>query len=234
MTFLVDKVNEAAAWAALSEDNVSWRIALRATLADGTHRRLVRDSVAQTVGGEDYSAVPFVDFSDFASGQGEAADVLTIRLTAAPMVEAGLRDDTANAIISDLVGTELRDRPIQVSYIVLDVNTAQPIGLIPVFIGFVDSGKMFLEDGGRVYELRVGSYRAYAQKRPVWVYSNVDHRQLFPNDGFFKHHADAVNRSRQIPWNTTSGGSTSSRTGGSGRRDTDIPFDSPFGPSIRI
>jgi len=216
MVFTVDRVNEAASWAALGQDSVSWRIALRVTLVDGTHRRIVRDSLRHIVGGQIYSPVPYVEFADFASGQGTAADVVTVKMSAAPMVRAGLREDTANTIITDLVGTELRDRPVQISYIVLDVNTAKPIGLIPVFIGFVDSGRMMLEDDGREYELRIGSYRAFSRKRPTWTYSDEDHRQLFPNDGFFKHHADAVNRGRQIPWNTVSGEGTATVSGGSG------------------
>lgn len=216
MTFLVDRVNEAQAWSALDKDTVSWRIAYRVTLPDGTHKRLIRDAVEQTIDGQYYNPVPFVQFTDFASGQGEAADVLNVRMTAAPMIEAGLRDDVANTIISDLVSLELRDRPVQVSYVVLDVNTAEVEGMFPVFVGFVDSGRMFLEGGGREYEQRVGSYRAFVEKRAAWVYSDEDHQLLYPADRFFKYHADTVNRARQIPWNTTSGETSSTSTGGGG------------------
>lgn len=212
MSFVVDAVNEAASWAALDEPCTSHRFALRIIMPDGTERLIVRDGVAQTVGGKFYHAMPFMAFSEFNSGQGNAADVLTITVSGASMIDAGLSDPMASDIIGQLVTAELRDRPVQLSYIVLDVNTAQPIGLIPIFVGFVDSGKMMLVDEGREFELRVGSYRAFAAKRPRYVYSDDDHRLLFPNDGFFKHHSDVVNKERVIAWNTTTGGTTT--TGG--------------------
>ncbi len=226
MTFVVDKVNESAAWEALGAANYSRRVAIRVTLADGTQKRMITDSIGQAVGGHYYHPVPFIQYSNFASGQGTAADVLTIRLSAASMVAAALGDSLANSIVADLVGVQLRDRPVQVSYIVLDVNTAEPIGLIPVFVGFADNGRMINEEDGRVYELRVASYRAYAEKRPKWVYGDDHHRQLFPGDGFFKHHADAVNRGLQIPWNTTTGGGSSGGGGGG--------ITTPFSPRTNL
>lgn len=206
MTLLVERVNEAAAKSALADPEVSSRLAVRIDLSDGP-RRFVIDSLSQTVDGEDYAALPFVAVSEYGSQAGQLADVVTLAMDGGPLLEAGLDGGMVSSIIETLTTVEMRDRPVQISRLVLNVNTAAPIGLFPVFFGFVDSGE-YKGDTAPVFEMRVSSFRAYARRQPVRRISDEDHQQRWPDDRLFKYLASTVATGRVIPWNTTNGGSS--------------------------
>jgi len=211
---IVDKTGYDAAIAALSEDMISTRDCVAVTLADGTVKRFIIDTVPQTLDGNLYVEVPAGEIESLALGAGTLADSAKIHLDGAAFTTA---DGTPDELLIALMATPLRDRPIQISTMVLDVISNSPIGLIPIFVGFVDQTNLDRSnrEEGSLWTLSAASYRAYSRRLPERVYTHNDHQQRWPADGLLRNLADTVFTNGVARWNTTKGSSSGVVTSGS-------------------
>lgn len=209
----VDRDNVAQAFAALSLPTISTRDCVAVTLQDGTKKRFILDTVPQTLASKDYVEVPAGQISDLSMGAGPLADSTTLTLDGAQFITSS---GTPESLFLELTATPLRDRPIQISTMVLDEMTAEPIGLIPIFVGFIDKSELDRSDRerGAIWSLRAASYRAYARRLLGRILGHDDHIQRWPGDGFLKHLSDTVFSEGKARWNTTQGSSSGSSTSG--------------------
>lgn len=229
---LVERVNEAAALAALNLPMVSTRLCISIKPED-TIFRFTNDTSNITVGGKEFVSTPYMQFSDINSGGGRSADTMTVTLDGAHIVnksaiEAGVSQLIDQALLS-IVSLPLRDRPVQCGTIVLNVETGQPIGLIPDFVGFVDGIPFNREkdeggSGSSRLDMNIASFRAFSQRQYARVYSETDHLARFPLDRCARWISDAVFRNSKYPWNETSATSTSTSAS---------PGYNPYGPGFR-
>ena len=212
---IVDKTGYDEAIEALSDDMISTRDCVSVTLADGTVKRFVIDTVPQSLSGNSYVEVPAGEIEAIALGAGDLADSAKIHLDGAAFTTA---NGTPDELLIALMATPLRDRPIQVSTMVLNVLTNTAIGLIPIFVGFVDQTNLDRSnrEEGSLWTLMAASYRAFARRLPERVYTHNDHQQRWPGDGLLRNLADTVFTNGVARWNTTKGASSGVVTSGGG------------------
>jgi len=122
----------------------------------------------------------------------------------------------------------LRDRPIQIGLLVLNLESRQAIGLVPQFVGIIDRSVFERsKDSGSLLTVNIASYRAYAQRRVQRLYSHTDHSARHSGDGFLKFLSDTVFRAGKYAWNSQQA-SSSGAGRGVGRRPV------PYGPNLNL
>jgi len=198
---IVEAINQEAAIAALMEPSISTRICFSIKPEDQIYR-FVKDTIKMTLAGEIYHPVPYAEFSNIASGDGQAADTGTITLDGANIVSHTAQ--SVDQVLQSLLNFSLRDRPVQIGLIVLNVETMEPIGLIPQFVGFVDQAPFEVTEQASKLDIHVASFRAYAQRRIARTYSDTDHQTRFPGDKSLRWISDAVFRGGKYAWNSMS------------------------------
>ena len=206
---IIDRTGYDEAIAALEERaSVSTRDCVAITLATGEVKRFVIDTAPLTFDGNQYVEVAAAEVQPISLGSGQLADSTTIHLDGSQFTETSGKG--MDGLLIELMRTPLRDRPIQISTMVLDEMTAEPIGLIPIFAGFIDQSSLdrSRREEGSVWTLSAASYRAYAQRRPERVIAHNDHIQRWPGDTLLKFLADTIFTSGVARWNTTNGEST--------------------------
>ena len=203
---IVERYNEAAALAYLMEPTVSTRSCILVKPED-TILRIVVDTMEHTVDGNLFSPAPFVKLGAVTSGDGEAADTMQIIMDGKDMIVE--QPETPETILQKIVANRLRDRPIMVGRMVLNVDNPRiAIGLIPDFVGFIDNVKLG-DDEGPVLNIGCASYRGFAARRPIRYHSDTDHQSRFPGD-------EAANGS--IKWNSKDAGAGSAGPSNIGRQ----------------
>ena len=209
---LVERFQEAAALAALDEPHISSRICVSVKPGDGNVYRMVNDTVERTVNGAVFAARPIARFSPITTGAGQAADTMVITLDSGDY--ANDPGDIEN-IFQGAIAYALRDRPIQVGEIVLDPETHAIVGLIPRFVGLVDSVHFNRSpEDGATFEVSLISFRAVRARREPRVYGDVDQNAAYPGDNSMRFISDAVVRNGKYKWNGTEGGGRASGGGG--------------------
>lgn len=212
--------NEVNALSVLQGDSIETRLCV-AIQPEDTVYYFVHDSSSFTANGNVYEPVPYAEFSEITSGDGQTADTMEIVLDGENMIS---NDDewTVDQIFQDILSYPLRDRPICVALAVLNVDTHVVEGIIPQFIGFVDHTPLERPRGepSRL-TIRCSSYRAFAARRIARVHSNSDHQSRFPGDESAQWISSIVFRSGKFPWNKATGVSAGSVGSGGGRRQTD-------------
>lgn len=209
---LLERYNETAALAALAEEAIETRIVVSVQPTDTVYR-FVADSVAYSINGWDFEPVPYAEFDPISSDDGSVADTTTITLDGKYFLTA--TDNNPTDIFRNVVNHPLRDRPIQIGLLVLNVDTKEAIGVIPQFVGFIDNAPLTRSKDSAMLEIHCASFRAYAERRVTRTYSDTDHRTRFPGDGACKWIADAVFRSGKYIWNRSSAQGQSSGNVGS-------------------
>jgi len=216
---LVERHNEAAALEALSAPFINTRLCV-SIQPETEVFRFVNDAgqiLMERPGDDDwlFHPVPYAQFSSVNSGDGRVADTTSIVLDGADIVAGD--GHTVDGVLQTILEFPLRDRPIQIGLLVLDVETSVPIGLIPQFIGFVDnvpfSREKSSDDISVRLEINCASFRAYAQRQFIRTYSDTDHQSRFPGDGACKHISDAVFRRGKYAWNSESAVGSGSGSG---------------------
>lgn len=220
---LFESYEQAAALAALDGPQISTRIAVSVKPENEVYRMVV-DTAQINVGSMMFSPVPFLKVSNITSGEGQGADTGTITMDGREMLSPP--STSTEAVLQNIMSYPLRDRPIQIGLLVLNVETKAAIGLIPQFVGIIDRAVMERsKSDASVLTVSIASYRAYAQRRVQRLYSHTDHSARYPNDGFLKHLSDTVFRSGKYAWNSMQAtGNGIGRGGGGGRNRT------PYGP----
>lgn len=210
---LFEDYETSAALAALDEPHISTRIAVSVKPQD-TVFRMVVDTSKIDVGGMVFSPVPFLKISNISSGEGQGADTGTITMDGREMLSPP--STSAETVLQNIMNYPLRDRPVQIGLLVLNVQNKQAIGLIPQFVGIIDRAVLERSKGeASVLTVQIASYRAYAQRRVQRLYSHTDHSVRHPGDGFLKHLSDNVFRAGKYAWNSqTATGSGAGRGGG--------------------
>lgn len=206
---IMESYNETAALAALSDSFISTRICF-SVKPETEIFRFVKDTHALELDGKTYHPVPYAEFSDISSGDGQAADTGTITMDGANMVSNS--DQSVDQVLQSLLAFPLRDRPVQIGLIVLNTQTHAPIGLIPQFVGFVDRVPFEVRQQGSRLEIQIASFRAFARRRIARTYSDTDHETRFDQDRSLRWISDAVFRGGKYAWN-----SISARGSGAGR-----------------
>lgn len=204
-----------AALAALDAPQISTRIAIAVKPEDVVYRMVV-DTAEIDVGGLVYSPVPFLKISNITSGEGQGADTGTITLDGREMLSPP--STSTEAVLQNLMSYPLRDRPLQIGLLVLNVETKQAVGLIPQFVGIIDRAVLERrKDQASTLTVNIASYRAYAQRRVQRLYSHTDHLARHPGDGFLKHLSDNVFRAGKYAWNSQTATGSGAGRGGGGR-----------------
>ncbi len=211
---IVESYNEAGALDALMEPYISTRICF-SVKPEAEIFRFVKDASQMELDGKTYHPVPYAEFSNIASGDGQAADTGSITLDGANIISHS--EQSVDEVLQSLLEFPLRDRPVQIGLIVLNTETMAPIGLIPQFVGFIDQAPLEVNDSGSRLDIHVASFRAYAQRQVARTYSDTDHQARFPGDKALRWISDAVFRGGKYAWNSTSArGSGAGRGGGGG------------------
>lgn len=212
---LFEEYEQAAAMAALDEPQISTRIAISVKPEDTVYRMVV-DTAEIDVGGMVFSPVPFLKVSNISSGEGQGADTGTITMDGREMISPPAT--STEQVLQNIMAYPLRDRPVQIGLLVLNVETKQAIGLIPQFVGIIDRAVLERTKGeASILTVSIASYRAYAQRRVQRLYSHTDHSARYPGDGFLKHLSDNVFRAGKYAWNSqTAAGSGAGRGAGRG------------------
>ena len=214
---LVERHNEAAAIAALSDPMISTRICV-SVQPETEVFRFVKDTgdiLVERPGDDDwlFHKVPYAEFAPINSGDGRSADTTTITMDGADIIATD--GHTVDSVLQSILEFPLRDRPIQIGLLVLNIETQEPIGIIPQFIGFIDNVPFSREktdkDANVKLEINCASFRAYAQRQFARTYSDTDHQARFPGDRACRWISDAVFRGGKYSWN-----SESARGSGSG------------------
>lgn len=224
---IVERYNETAAYAALDEPFIETRICV-SIQPETEIFRFVKDVTEITVerAGEDdwlFHPVPYADFSPITSGDGRAADTGTITLDGANIISHD-PSQTVDSVLQSILAFPLRDRPIQVGLMVLNIETLEVIGLIPQFVGFVDNVPLSRDkSSGSMLEINMASFRAYAQRRIARSYSDTDHQSRFPGDRAARWISDAVFRGGKYAWNSESARGSGSGGGSPGYTPGFIP-----------
>lgn len=196
---LIEEWNSQAAYDALMEPAYDTRVCV-SVKPDGAILRFVRDAGEITAGPYSFGPVPYARIGAITSGAGSVADTTQITLDGSAMTEAGIPDP--DSVLQSILNYTLRDRPIQIGLIVLNVDTKEPIGLIPKFVGFVDSSGLDRDKKtGPKMVIELASYRGFARRRVQRTYSYTDHITRFAGDHALKWLSDAVFRGAQYPWN---------------------------------
>lgn len=217
---LFESHNEAGAIAALSDPQISTRIAVSVQPETQIYRMVV-DTAEIAVGGMTFSPVPFLKISNISSGEGQGADTGTITMDGREMLSPP--STSTEQVLQNILSYPLRDRPIQIGLLVLNVETKIAIGLIPQFVGIIDRSVLERSRGeASVLTVNIASYRAYAQRRVQRLFSHTDHGARYPGDGFLKHLSDTVFRSGKYAWNSLQ--ATGNGVGAGGGRGRDFPF----------
>lgn len=221
---IFESFNVTAAEAALSSPFVSRRNAV-SVRPDSEIFRFVADTVPMSFNGWNFEEIAFAEFANINSGDGSVADTTSITLDGSHIVTE--LPDTPDSILQSVLQYNLRDRPIQISTIVLDGTIAQPIGLIPEFVGFIDSVEFSRSinrnSGSGRLKINIVSFRAFAKRRVPRTYANTDHMQRFPDDMSLRWLSENVFRSGKFAWNKDAGtgsgsGAASGGFGGGGNR----------------
>jgi len=229
---LVERYNEAAAIAALSEPVINTRLCVSVQPETEIFRfSNDRDPITVERTGETdwlFNPVPYADFSAINSGDGRIADTTSIILDGADITaKDGYSIDT---VLLSILAFPLRDRPIQIGLLVLDPDDGEPIGLIPKFIGFIDNAPFEREKDERGANVKLtincASFRAYAQRQFARTYSDTDHQSRFPGDRACQWISDAVFRKGKYPWNSES--ATGSGSGGGSFTPGGTPSINPY------
>ena len=189
--------------------------------------RFVKDVAEINFNGWSFKPVPYAEFSPVSSGDGAAADVATITLDGTNIVSYD-PSQSVDSVLQSILAFPLRDRPIQIGLLVLNVETLEPIGLIPQFVGFIDNVPLNRgKRDGSTLEINIASFRAYAQRRIARTYSDTDHQVRFPGDRAARWISDAVFRGGKYSWNMSSAtaAGNGTLTGGNAQ---------PFNPNISL
>lgn len=214
---LVERYNEAAAIIALSDPMISTRICV-SVQPETEVFRFVKDAsdiLVERPGEDDwlFHKVPYAEFSAINSGDGRSADTTTITLDGADIIAGD--GHSVDGVLQSILEFPLRDRPIQIGLLVLNIETQEPIGVVPQFIGFIDNVPFSREktetEATVKLEINCASFRAYAQRQFARTYSDTDHQARFPGDRACRWISDAVFRGGKYAWN-----SESARGSGSG------------------
>lgn len=218
---LIERRNETAALEALNAPQISTRIAVSVQPEDIVYHMVV-DTSEIIMEDLTFSPVPFLKVSNITSGEGQGADTGTVTLDGREMLSPP--STSTEAVLQSIMGHSLRDRPVQIALLVLNVETKEAIGLIPQFVGIIDRAVLERKKSeASVLTVQIASYRAYAQRRVQRLYSNTDHNARYPGDGILKHLSDTVFRSGKYAWNsqqaTGSGAGRGGGRGGGGFRD---------------
>ena len=212
---LFEEYETEAALAALDAPQISTRIAVSVKPEDVVHRMVV-DTAEIDVGGMVFSPVPFLRISNITSGEGQGADTGTITLDGREMLTPP--STSTEDVLQSLMSYPLRDRPLQIGLLVLNVETKQAVGLIPQFVGIIDRAVLERrKDAASTLTVTIASYRAYAQRRVQRLYSHTDHQARHPGDGFLKHLSDNVFRAGKYAWNSQTAAGSGAGRGGGGR-----------------
>lgn len=211
---IVEAVNKQLAFDSLSGDFYNTRLCV-SVKPENEVFRFVADTTNHVVGGLDFGPVPYAEFSEITSGDGNSADTMTITLDGSKMIVPD--GTTPDSVLLDVLNRPLRDRPIQVGLIALDFDTDEPIGLIPRFVGFIDNAPLTRsKTGGSVLDINCVSFRGFASRRIPVTYSDTDHVTRFPGDRSARHINDVVRRGGTYQWNSETGGGSGVTTGGGG------------------
>ncbi|PHR57938.1 MAG: hypothetical protein COA43_11215 [Robiginitomaculum sp.] len=221
---LRDEYNVEIAKAALMEPFINTRICISIKPESEIHRFVIDIAEIEIeVDGNVFKPVPYAQISPITTGAGRGADTATITLDGVDIVSTG--EASVDAVLQELQAYPLRDRPVQIGLIVLNTQTGVVIGLIPQFIGFVDSTPLTRSVDGKgvgssKLEIKLASARGYFSRRTPRIYSDQDHQTRFSDDRACKHISDVVFRGGQYKWNekiTSGGGGRSPGNGGGGR-----------------
>ena len=199
------------AFAALAADRIETRLTFSVKPVSTVYN-FVRDAAEITVNDVVYNAVPYAEFSDIASSDGQSADTMEITLDGQNIIS---NDESwpVDSVLQSILGNDLRDRPMAVSLAVLNPDTHVVIGLIPQFIGIIDNVPLNRPKGSpSALTVKCSSYRTYSQRRVRRVHSNSDHQSRFPGDEAAKWISSIVFRSGQFPWNKTNASSSNTFT----------------------
>lgn len=192
--------SKAAALAALDEPQISTRIAVSVQPEDIPYHMVV-DTSEIVIDDLTFAPVPFLKVSNVTSGEGQGADTGTITLDGREMLSPPAT--STEAVLQNIMSYPLRDRPVQIALLVLNVETKQAIGLIPQFVGVIDRALLERKKGeASVLTIQIASYRAFAQRRVQRLYSHTDHQARYDGDGFLKHLSDTVFRGGKYAWNS--------------------------------
>jgi len=177
--------------------------------------RMVVDTAEIMVGDMLFAPVPFLKVSNISSGEGQSADTGTITMDGREMLSPP--SVSTETVLQNLMSYPLRDRPLQIGLLVLDLETKTAIGLIPQFVGIIDRAVLERNKGeASVLTVSIASYRAYAQRRVQRLYSHTDHQTRYPGDGFLKHLSDTVFRAGKYAWNSQQATGSGAGRGGGG------------------
>lgn len=199
---IIDRYNEQAALAALEEPFIETRVAVSVKPEDEI-MRFVQDVQWYSVNGWDYGPVPYAEFDDFMSGSGGVPDTTIITLDSRNIE---MLTGTADEMLQSVLDKPLRDRPIAISILVLNTETKEVIGVIPRFVGIIDSATLTREkEAGARLEISTLSYRAFVNRRTPRVYGDTDHGTRFPGDRSMKWISDVVHRRGKYRWNSAEG-----------------------------
>jgi hypothetical protein len=173
-----------------------------------------------------FLAAPYGSIGNIRSSVGARGDKLTIQLDGGHIISGPEGVGDADYVLQSLFDEPLRRRRVDYYRLDLDPDTMDVAAVKHKFAGRIDDAYLDRSDPARpIFIIQLTSYRVHAANPEAAIYSDIDQRSMYANDGGFKHLEDVVFRDGEFQWNKEGAGS--------GRDTSGRPF-TPGGPQTPV
>lgn len=155
-----------------------------------------------------FLAAPYAELSNFSSAVGSRGDRLTIQLDGGHIISGPEGEGDADSVLQGLFDEDLRHRRVDIYRLDLDPDTMEVSTVKHKFAGRIDDAYLDRKDPAKpLFIIQLTSYRVHAANPEASIYSDIDQRSMFSNDGALKKLEEITFTDGEFTWNRDEAGS---------------------------